>query len=195
MNFLAHFLLAQQNPAWMAGNFLADFVKGGDLSAFPADVQSGIRLHRAIDTFTDQHPLVRQGARRLHLQHRKYAPVLVDVFYDYVLALHWERYAALDLRHFTNQTYRSLLDFAPIFPEYLQQRLHLMLADDWLMQYSRLEGIHQAFLRMRRRVSRPELLDQAVDSLQLFLPELEEEFNAFFPELINHVGVWQEREI
>lgn len=189
MNFLAHFLLARQNPAWVAGNFLADFIKGGDLSAFPPEVQAGIRLHRAIDTFTDSHPVVKQSARRLHERHSKYAPVLVDVYYDYVLTRHWHRYSAdTSLRDFTSHTYSVLMDYAHHYPEFLQRRLQYMLADDWLMQYSHLEGMQFAFTLMQRRLSRPELFSHAVDSLQTHLSALEEEFNAFFPELGACVG-------
>lgn len=192
MNFLAHFLLAQQNPAWVAGNFVADFTKGSDLSAFPPEIQAGIQQHRAIDHFTDNHPVVKQSARRLYTSHSKYAPVLVDVYYDYVLTLHWSSYAAKPLREFINDTYEVLMGFAPHYPEFLQQRLQLMLADDWLMQYSHLEGMQRAFTRMQRRLSRPELFDDAVNSLQTHLPALEDEFNAFFPELRAYVlgGDW-----
>ncbi|MBK8704781.1 MAG: DUF479 domain-containing protein [Saprospiraceae bacterium] len=72
-------------------------------------------------------------------------------------------------------------------PELFQRRLELMIADDWLMRYTNLEGLEEAFHRIKRRASKPELFDRAVDSLLAHLPALEEEFQLFFPELIGEV--------
>lgn len=187
MNFLAHFLLVQHNDSWIVGNYIADFIKGNAIYAYPSDVQEGIRVHRAIDTFTDQHPVVLQGVRRLRERHSKYASVLVDVYYDYVLSLHWEKYTDQELRDFTRSMYAVLESHAALLPESFQHRLELMIADDWLMRYTNLEGLEEAFHRIKRRASKPELFDRAVDSLLAHLPALEEEFQLFFPELIVEV--------
>ena len=53
MNHLAHFLLAPDDDAGRAGTLLGDFIRGTDLSAWPAEVEHAIRLHRRIDAFTD----------------------------------------------------------------------------------------------------------------------------------------------
>lgn len=188
MNFLAHFLLVQHNESWIVGNYIADFIKGNAINDYPAEVQEGIRVHRAIDTFTDQHPVVLQGVRRLRERHSKYAPVLVDVYYDYVLSLHWHRYADQSLVDFTRQMYDVLQSHAGILPESFQHRLQLMIADDWLMRYTYMEGLEEAFKRISRRASKPALFDNAVISLQEHLPALEADFNLFFPELISEVA-------
>lgn len=187
MNFLAHFLLVQHNESWIVGNYIADFIKGNAIYDYPAEVQEGIRVHRAIDTFTDQHPVVLQGVRRLRERHSKYAPVLVDVYYDYVLSLHWRRYADQDLMTFTRRMYRVLESHAGVLPELFQRRLELMIADDWLMRYTNLEGLEEAFKRISRRASKPALFDNAVMSLQEHLPALEADFHLFFPELMVEV--------
>jgi acyl carrier protein phosphodiesterase len=187
MNFLAHFLLVQHNESWIVGNYIADFIKGNAIYDYPAEVQEGIRVHRAIDTFTDQHPVVLQGVRRLRERHSKYAPVLVDVYYDYVLSLHWEKYTDQELQDFTRSMYAVLESHAALLPESFQRRLEFMIADDWLMRYTNLEGLEEAFHRIKRRASKPELFDRAVDSLLAHLPALEEEFQLFFPELIGEV--------
>ena len=58
MNYLAHLFLSPHDEDWHLGSLLGDFVKG------PIDTQletvhsqnviNGIRLHRKIDTFSDQ---------------------------------------------------------------------------------------------------------------------------------------------
>ncbi len=73
MNFLGHLYLAGNEPLVIVGNFMADAVKGRDLSRFPAAVEQGIRRHRAIDAFTDEHPLQLAGRRTRRLPTRRYA--------------------------------------------------------------------------------------------------------------------------
>ena len=37
---------------------MADGVRGKQYENFPREIQKGILLHRAIDTFTDAHPII-----------------------------------------------------------------------------------------------------------------------------------------
>jgi acyl carrier protein phosphodiesterase len=48
-------------------------------------IQNGITLHRAIDTFTDAHPVFRESTK-VTFRYHHYAGVIVDVFYDHFLA-------------------------------------------------------------------------------------------------------------
>ena len=62
MNFLAHIYLSGDDPNIMVRNFIGDFVKGRNLAEqLGTAVGKGIELHRAIDEFTDSHPVVRQS--------------------------------------------------------------------------------------------------------------------------------------
>ncbi len=183
MNFLAHLFLTRHHEALMVGNFLGDFLQNRDLPAYPEQVRRGVRLHRRIDSFTDRHPLVLRGARRLYPRHHKYAPVIIDIFYDYLLAYNWQRYSDRTLRAFTNDVYAVLQAHRPLMAPRMQRQLDQMVADDWLLQYTHLDGIGDTFLRLKRRVSRPEDIDGAVDSLKRDFGELLPEFNGFFPEV------------
>jgi len=42
----------------MRTNLFGDFVKGSHFKAFPEIIKEGIQLHRKIDDFIDNHPLV-----------------------------------------------------------------------------------------------------------------------------------------
>ncbi len=183
MNFLAHLLLGASDEALMVGNFMADFVSEKVVPTLPPAVQGGIRMHRFIDHFTDSHPLVRQATRRLHARHHKYAPILVDVYYDFLLSQNWDRFSEVPLRNFSARAYAILQRHRHLMPPRLQRRLQQMVADDWLHKYSTLGGMQQVFDRMRRYVSRPEWLDGAVDSLVEQRTQLEVEFLAVFAAL------------
>lgn len=191
LNFLAHFFLSKEKDAWIAGNFLADYLRKSQREALPGPVQEGIDLHLEIDRFTDQHPMVLQGVRRLYPLHGKYAPVVMDVYHDYFLAMNWDRYSEEPFLDFTRKIYQALDQYAPVYPPDLQQRLPRMAANGWLESYARPEGLSYAFLRLQSRTSKPELLDGVMDTLDRFFPEIDREFNQFFPDIQDAVKTWK----
>lgn len=86
MNYLAHLFLADDTPESLLGNLLGDFMKGVVKEQFSNSIQQGIELHRKIDSYTDSHPVVRNAKHLISLERRRYAGVLLDVFYDHFLA-------------------------------------------------------------------------------------------------------------
>ena len=187
MNFLAHLFLSCDREELLVGNFLADFIRNKDVLDFPGPIVEGIILHRKIDSYTDNHPIVRQGVRRLYEHHSKYAPVIIDVFYDYFLSKNWSAYSDKPIRVFIREVYALLEKNLELMPEFLQPRVREMIAGDWLATYGTLEGIQYTFNRMRYRVSRPELLLGATQTMQQYEKELNKEFNLFFPDVIRYV--------
>jgi acyl carrier protein phosphodiesterase len=191
MNFLAHMLLSCDSDALLAGNYLGDLMRNHEIRRLPEPVQEGVRLHRKIDFFTDNHPQVRESTKLLHSSHGKYAPVLVDVYYDFFLSGHWERFHPEPLLDFTRQVYRRLLAQQDIMPAHIQRQLRAMVRDNWLMNYATYEGIAWTFQRMKRRVSRPDQLNGAVESLQQHEVSLGNDFLIFFPEIMSYVASLQ----
>ena len=92
MNHLAHFFLSGNDEDLAIGNFVADFITNRELPNYTEGVKRGIFLHRAIDAFTDSHLVVKQSTKRLHPFHHKYSPVIVDVYYDFLLAKNWDKF-------------------------------------------------------------------------------------------------------
>jgi len=193
MNFLAHFFLSGDDPALMTGNFLADFLNNREVNELPEEIRRGILLHRQIDQYTDGHEAVRQSIQRLYPRHRKYAPVLVDVYYDYFLIHNWNDYTAEDFTAFRNRAYTALHQHLPAIPINLHPRVKGMVEADWLRSYGVYEGLEYTFKRMKTRTSMPEHLEGAVETLQVFRAEMDAEFRWFFPELLGFVGGKLER--
>lgn len=162
---------------------MGDFINNKQLEALPEKVRQGVHLHRRIDSYTDQHPEVLQGKKRLYAQHGKYAPVLVDIFYDYFLAKSWNLYSIEPLRDFVSKTYLLLEENKHVFPERLQKQLPHMIHDDWLCGYAHYEGLETTFHYLKRRVSKPDLLNGSVNSLKETEELFHLEFNTFFPDL------------
>lgn len=194
MNFLAHLYLAgpPTAPAYLGqlvGQFIADSVPGRRLESYPAAVQAGIRAHRAIDTFTDQHPVVRRSTARLRAAGAgKYAGVVADVFMDHFLACNFLEFSSESLGDFTQRLYAELASQQAIFPAAVQRFFPHMVQHNWLLHYAEIEGIARALLGLSRRASPGSGMDTATEELRRHYAAYEADFRAFFPELQAYVG-------
>jgi len=165
------------------GNFIADHVKGSDVLKYSENVRKGISMHRAIDTFTDQHPVVKQSISRLRTDFRKYAGVIVDMYYDHYLSANWDDYSHQDLVQFTKTRYDILNTFQKILPARSARLLFFMEKQNWLLSYGSFDGMQQAFNGMSRRTTFESKMELAVVNLKSGYQLFEQEFRQFFPEL------------
>ncbi|MFM2266319.1 MAG: hypothetical protein RLZ77_1739 [Bacteroidota bacterium] len=182
MNFLAHIHLSGPNQWIQTGNFMADTVRGKDYLQHPIEIQKGILLHRAIDTFTDAHPLFRSSTKRLHAKYHHYSGVIVDIFYDHFLAKNFHDYSKISLADFTQNFYRFLENHSEALTEKTQHLLPYMVQHDWLFNYQYTDGIARILGQMDRRIQRGTHMQESVLELQEFYPEFEQEFRQFYHE-------------
>jgi acyl carrier protein phosphodiesterase len=184
MNHLAHCFLSFGNEDLLIGNFIGDFVKGSAWKNYPEGVQHGILLHRTIDSFTDNHPAAGQSKERVRHFARRYAGAVTDVLYDYLLALHWDKYSAEPFEVFAEKTYRQLKNRAVEMPPELRERLPRMLAGRFLHGYTHREGLAWVLDRFSRRM----VGGMDAGGLTIFFFEEIEafsgDFQAFFPDLV-----------
>ncbi|GAB4141057.1 MAG: acyl carrier protein phosphodiesterase [Bacteroidia bacterium] len=188
MNFLAHFYLSGDDEKLLVGNFIADAVKGKQHEAFEPEIQRGILLHRAIDHFTDTHPVVMESKKRLRPEFRHYAPVIVDVFYDHFLARYWNEYHHLSLSLYVTEIYAALQKQEVVFPERMKMILPAMMRYDWLNAYREVEGLHSILTQMASRAKYDSGMERAAKALERDYLHYESEFRLFFPELRDHVA-------
>jgi len=182
MNYLAHLHLGGQRPGQLLGSLYGDFVKGRLQGQFPAEIEDAITLHRQIDVFTDRHGLVDVALSRFSLTRRRYAGIVLDVFFDHCLARDWALYADSSLPAFTADVYR-VLAAEPQLPGRLAQIAPYMAADDWLGSYREFAVLDQVLRGISRRLSRPEELAAAMQELERLYEPLSEDFRVFYPEL------------
>jgi acyl carrier protein phosphodiesterase len=191
MNFLAHLYLSGPYDEIKIGNFIGDFVKGRNLSEkYGAAIAKGVDLHREIDHFTDHHPLVQESKNRLRPKYRHYSPVIVDVFYDHFLAHRWNEYSDQLLPDFADKIYDLMEKSHKILPDQVNFMLPYMIKGNWLVNYSKLEGIHRALSGMARRTPYESKMDEATEDLRMNYVDFEKEFRQFFPELISFSTDW-----
>ena len=187
MNFLAHCFLSGPHEEVLIGNFIGDHVKGNKLMDYPEAVVAGIRLHRQIDSFTDSHPVVEQSKKRVRPRFRKYAPVIVDMYYDHLLARNWPLYSQIELKAYAAGVYKLLGQQKEILPERTLRMLPHFTRHDWLSGYASLDGLDNVLHGMARRTSFKSNMEQAAPFLELHYEEFGVEFQLFFPELQHFV--------
>ena len=183
MNYLAHLYLSGNDDELKLGNFIGDSVRGSDLSMYPPRVQDGIILHRGIDRYTDSHHVVMKSKLRLRPKYHKYAPVIVDMFYDHFLASLWGDYSDTALEDFVDECHKMLNDKIDIMPDRAQFILPHMIAGRWLLRYRELEGLNQSLTGMAERSSFKSNMEYATNDLEQDYQLYKEEFQEFFPDL------------
>lgn len=191
MNYLAHLHLGGEAPAQLLGSLYGDFVKGPLAGRWPADIEAAIRLHRRIDAFTDSHPLQARARARFPAERRRYAGILLDLFFDHCLALHWADYADEPLAQFSDRVYR-VLAAEPALPGRLALIAPRMAEQDWLGSYRDFAVLQRVLDGLGRRLSRPGALDGSLAELERLYQPLSEDFRLFYPELIEFARRAQE---
>lgn len=187
MNILAHAYLSNRDPELLVGNFLGDFVKGDPAhprhGLTPSEV-NGIRLHRAIDSFTDSHPDVAAVRAILHPRCHKYAGPAVDIFFDHFLAANFSELTDEDLPAFTRFFYDTLRAHDAHFPAPARRMLNAMVQYDWVPHYATIAGIDRSLKGVSRRTAFPSGLDTAVEDLEQYYDEIGARFTHYWPQLV-----------
>lgn len=184
MNYLAHAYLSFNQPGILTGNMISDFVKGKKKFDFSPVIQNGIALHRAIDEFTDFHPVTQKAKAYFKAEYRLYSGAFIDVVYDHFLANDKKEFPDKSkLGSFCQSTYLSLQNNSDGLPEKFLQMLPYMQQQNWLYHYSFKEGIEKSFGGLVRRAA---YLSESAIAYEIFnerYDELGECYQLFFPAL------------
>lgn len=184
MNYLAHLYLSGNDSDIKIGNFIADHVKGKMFDKYSTGIQRGIVLHRKIDTYTDNHPVVRHATERLREAHGKYAGVVIDMYFDHFLAANWHHYSDTPLTDFTSNAYILLMRNFFKLPSRTRYMLPFILKNDWLASYRDLNFLARAFRGLSYRTPFESNLKNAVQDLSADYSNYEVDFRRFFPDIV-----------
>ncbi len=198
MNYLAHAYLSFNHPEILLGNMTSDFIKGKQQFDYPLFIQKGIQLHRAIDHYTDQHPITKQIKSFFQHTYRLYSGALVDIVYDHFLAIDKNAFINSESLHlFTQEVYTTLQKSPELLPEKFQRMLPYMLQQNWLYHYQYKEGINKSFNGLARKAAYLQEVETAFlifnenyEAIQLlysqFFPEVESFSFQKFKQLVNY---------
>jgi acyl carrier protein phosphodiesterase len=195
MNWLAHILLSEPNVENRLGNLLGDLVKGKDLDGLDRALRRGVDRHYAIDKYTDSHATVKISKRRIDKEYSRFAGILIDVFYDYLLVKNWQLYSPTTFSNFTAEIYDSFKNYPGDLPQSTRQIIEQMIEGEWLNSYQHLAGVEYALKRIDARITarmgdRIKLVN-AMPILERECLNLDRDFNSFFPDLQHHIQDWK----
>ena len=189
VNFLAHALLSPDDDEIRAGNVCADLIKGRVDGAATPGIVTGVALHRAIDRFADRHRAFKACMSHVAPPRRRYARVIVDVFFDHCLARSWTRYSTVSLDAFVEHVCAQMARQADAVPIRDRARLDRMLESRWLGMYGTRAGLDLAFAGLARRARFGHRLEEAADDLDRHYPAIEASFHVLMPALREHVDL------
>ncbi len=189
MNFLAHLHVAPDEPGWQVGGVLADLVKGPDVAKLPPAIRAGVVLHRQVDAFTDSHPAVVRAISRIGPEWGWFSGIIVDIYFDHILARSWPRYSDEPLRAFADRMYAALGTGLPHLDGEARTFLSGLIQSDRLVAYATRDGITETLARTAKRVAarlptRALPLADAVPQLVRLDAELAADFHEFYPRLV-----------
>lgn len=188
MNYLAHIFLSGKSGRLQVGNFIGDFVKGSRLNSYPDGIRQGIRLHREIDSFTDSHEVVRETVTLLRPTFGRYSAILVDMYFDYFLALDFHVYSPdKSLERFSYHFYASVLVRYHHLPKRVRGFIFHFVFTNRLAAYSTIEGLKESLQIMARHKVTALEPDKTIDFLLQHHDELQKRFHLFFPDVIEFV--------
>jgi acyl carrier protein phosphodiesterase len=165
-----------------------DFIKGKKQFDYPEDIQKGIRLHRAIDTFTDAHPAVAEAKQVFRPHYRLYAGAFVDVSLDYFIANDSNLFTMEDdLLQFAQSAYVNLRQHAAWIPELARGYFERMQQQNWLYNYRTVWGIQKSFGGIVYRSVHLTDSETAAVLFEEHFYKLKQHYEAFIPELKNMV--------
>lgn len=187
MNYLAHAVLSPDDDEIRAGNVCADLVKGRVDGVVAPGIAAGIALHRAIDRFADRHHAFKSCLGCIAAPRRRYAGVILDIFFDHCLARCWNDYATVDFDTFVEHVCAQVARQAQAIPVRDRARFGHMLQNRWLGLCATRDGLDRAFAGLARRARFGHRLQEAGTDLDRHYPTIESSFRVLMPALREHV--------
>ena len=188
MNYFAHLVLSQPTVESTVGNLLGDFARGVDTANLTSPVRAGLQNHRAVDTFTDNHPLIIEMKHRFSPQRRRFAGIALDIYFDHLLINHWEKFESEESEKVIKTFYNRIKAGQSMMPgREMQSVTTRMVEYDWFGRYRDTESIAKALDRVAGRIRFSNNFGNAIEDLQANHEEIRAAFYEFYPQLRSHI--------
>lgn len=191
MNYLAHLHIAAHSQTSLLGNFLGDFVKGNPDSLFNKKTVQGIRLHRFVDSYTDNHVLTKSMKPLFEPSLRRFSPITLDMFWDHCLAKHWANFHETSLAGFSVHAQEVISleksELLQPLPERFERISALVWQGKWFEHYVDIENIEFALQRIASRSPRMAPLGDTFSTLVDHYETLTNTFFELYPDVLEAV--------
>ncbi|PLX22702.1 MAG: DUF479 domain-containing protein [Salinivirgaceae bacterium] len=189
MNYLAHLYLSGNDHQLIVGNFIGDAVKGKLFMSYPDRIKEGILLHRSIDSYTDNHPIVKEAKLFFKNSYEKYSGVAVDMLFDHYLASNWKDFHKEPLASYVNVINRVLLSFFEYMPYRIQLMMPFWVKHRWPELYETKTGLYRVLNGMTYYTSMPKKVAMFQDVLSDNYLKLKDLFYLFFEDVLKYFSI------
>ncbi|MCF7808172.1 MAG: ACP phosphodiesterase [Candidatus Marinimicrobia bacterium] len=187
MNYLAHLYLSPDDDLSRLGNIMGDFVRDVEPEHLPFPVQEGIRLHQAIDVYTDSHPIIRELRAKFTKERRRFSGIALDVVFDHFLIRNWSHiHHDPNIDAYVSECYDALWRHRDLMPERMEMVVSWMISRNWIKSYTELEGVGRALDGLAGRLRMQHKFHGIVEEIDRMYADIEKGFLAFFPQLQKH---------
>lgn len=169
MNFLGHCLLSAPLPKTIPANLAGDFFKGTlkNQQHYPIYIQNGIKIHRFIDSFTDQSIHIQKIGKIFQEKGiKKVSYIASDILLDHYLSENWNQYTEVPRMEFIqlifSETDKQLNELPKEF-HFVYAKMKVL---KWLQSYIHQEGILNVLQNFQQRIPFENNLS---DSFQIYL--------------------------
>lgn len=189
MNYLVHLYLSDPAPEVRLGNLLGDWVKGRlEPQAWPAGVLLGLQQHRTVDRISQNSPAVRRSKARIDDRFGILKPVMVDIFYDHILAADWDDFYQQPLDKFTPGIYQLFHTYPHLLPDTFRPISERMATHDWLVSYRQKETVPLVLRKISERLKRANILGEGAGELFRDRDGFRDDFENFIQEARSVLG-------
>jgi acyl carrier protein phosphodiesterase len=194
VNHLAHLLTAGDDNELRLGVLLGDHVRGRvERLAYPERVRLGIRLHRRVDGWTDRDPALTALRAAFGPTYRRYAGILLDVWFDHLLSRDWSRHCARPLARFNDEVLALLAQHRDGLPDGLRRFHAYARRTGVLCRYADTDTLAEVLAGIGARLRRPVPLQRALPELRCHDADIAAVFEVFWPRLMDRAAAWRER--
>lgn len=171
----------------LIGNFIGDAIKGDPNTQLSSDIAKGVKLHRAIDQFTDQHDLNKENLKFFHSEIGKFSGIGLDIIYDHLLCKNWQMFYVMDLDPFIHKALGILYLRMNEMPPKMQGFLNMNKKFQWVENYKNLKGISLVLKQFEDHRAPQSKLSQVPLIYLQNKAEIEQNFRVFYEDLKHYV--------
>jgi len=166
------------------GGLEGDFHKGLLPGNLAPSLLDGVRLHRAIDAYTDSHPALAVARAEFPAVLRRYAGILMDLCFDHFLQRHWTRFSDVPQQEFNVAVYAMLDRNAEHLSHRARHMANRLEEFDLLTRYGEWDTIVATAERIGQRLRHDNPMHRTAELVPALLPQMEQVFLEFYPDLL-----------
>lgn len=189
MNYLGHLFFSGADKELMYANLFGDYVKGSNLSAYPLLIQNGIKLHRSIDFFIDNHQEVKRLKKEMYTTLPKVAGIAVDLLFDHLLAKNWRQFSNQDYQEYLEDFYKYQVDLWDYYPNEFHVFIDNLKKYRWMNVYHQDYGLIKMSEGVSKKISFENKLKNLPDFYNSKLTFIHEVFNVFMADALSNFNI------